>query len=529
MTPLTGGQEFHGAAHAADESSWRRKQVKKGALVLEGIKKSFGGVEALRGASLTCDYGEIRALIGENGAGKSTLVKVLAGAIEPDAGKMFLGGERLHLRSPLDAQRAGIATAFQELSLIPDLTVAANLFYGVEPHLRWGRIDKRALQREAVVVFDDLAVEGIDPADSVREISLANRQVLEICKALIRKPKVFVLDEPTAALLPKQVEWLFEKVDALSAEGQIALFISHRLEEIERLCDQVTVFRNGMDVGNGAIKEMPESRLVELMLGRRVERVFPEAAARRAESDVVCEVAHLSSSPRLRDVSLQIHRGEILGVGGLQGQGQLPLFLSLFGARSHTGEIALRGRRLRLRRPSDALESGIVLIPEDRASEGLLMGLGIRDNISVSNLGSISRAGLISSSTERSLFRRAAAQLKIPTRDPRQEVSALSGGNQQKVLLGRALARQPTLLLMYDATRGVDVGTRTEIYRLMRELCEEGVAILFYSTDIFELSSLSDSVIVLHDGAIRSRLVGTDITESRILAASVGGQRESTV
>ena len=497
------------------------------ALVLSGIKKSFGGVEALRGASLTCQRGEIHALIGENGAGKSTLIKILAGALRADAGEVLLNGEALRVRSPLDAQDAGIATVFQELSLIPDLTVAANLFYSMEPRVRAGRIDKRALRRKAAATMQELGVEGIEVGRTIRELSLAQRQIVEICKALIREPDVLVLDEATSALLPEQVEWLFANVRSFAERGGIAVFISHRLEEIENLSHRVTVFRGGVDVGSGAIGEMPEARLVELMLGHRVDRVYPEQLAAPAENqDVVCELSDFSSSPSLRHVSMAIRRGEIVGVGGLQGQGQHALFLALFGARRSAGKVVVNGREIRLRRPEDALAAGLVLIPEDRATEGLCLSLAIRDNISLGSLRSVSRWGLIDPGRERRLVGDMVKRLQIVLRNTLDEASSLSGGNQQKVLLGRVLAQQPLILLMYDATRGVDVGTKTEIYRLMRELCERGVSILFYSTDVSELANLSDRVIVLHDGAIRAHLSGADLKEHQIVAASVGGLRE---
>jgi ribose transport system ATP-binding protein len=499
------------------------------ALELKGIKKSYDGVVALRGANLVCEYGRVGALMGENGAGKSTLVKILSGAITADEGEIRLAGQPLVVRSPAEAQRAGIVTVFQELSLIPDLTAADNLFYGIEPRVRRGRIDRRTLLREAEAAFARLGAEGIDPRRNVRDLSLANRQILEICKALVRRPRVLVLDEPTSALLPQQVDWLFRHVVTFAATGGAALFISHRLEEVERLASDVTVFRNGVDVGRGGIEEMPEDRLIELMLGRRVERVFPAAQPGSARTDLVCDIVGLASPPRLRAVSLQLSRGEILGVGGLQGQGQLELFLSLFGAIGHSGQVILDGHPVRLRRPSDALKAGVALIPEDRASEGLCLGLGIRDNISLSSLAGISRMGLISRRRENALVSSGVTQLSIKMRNARQEVSALSGGNQQKVLLARALSQRPRLLLMFDATRGVDVGTKSEIYSLMRDLCAQGVSVLFYSSDVFELANLSDRVVVMHDGQVRARLEGSDISEGRIIAASVGGLRDQSV
>jgi ribose transport system ATP-binding protein len=492
-------------------------------LEISGLRKSFGGVEALRGANLTALGGETHALIGENGAGKSTLVKVLSGAVRPDSGEISLGGQRLAAFSPLAAREAGIATAFQELSLIPDLTVASNLLYGIEPKVRAGRIDRRALRQQATTLLEALGADGIDAGRPVRELSLGQRQILEVCKALTREPSVLILDEPTSALLPEQVQWLFGKVRAFAAAGGIALFISHRLEEIESLSDRVTVLRGGVDVGSGPIAEMAEARLVELMLGRPVDRVFPESPTEPASEEVVCEITDLSAPPRLRGVSMSIRRGEIVGVGGLQGQGQLALFLSLFGAIRSSGKVVMLGKTVRLRHPRAALDAGIALIPEDRASEGLCMTLSVRDNISVGSLARISDWGFVNRAKERKLIAFAVAQLNVVMRNLRQEVAALSGGNQQKVILGRVLAQRPSLLLMYDATRGVDVGTKAEIYRLMREQCESGTSILFYSTDVAELVNMADRVVVLHDGQIRAHLDGAEITESRIVAESVGG------
>jgi len=492
-------------------------------LVISGLRKSFGGVEALRGASLACSGGETHALIGENGAGKSTLVKVLSGAVRADGGEVSLDGERLRVDSPSQARSAGIATVFQELSLIPDLTVARNLFYGIEPKVRVGRVDRRALRRAATQALESFGVAGIEVERNVRELSLGERQILEVCKALIREPSVLILDEPTSALLPEQVQWLFRKVREFAAAGGIALFISHRLEEIEALSDRVTVLRAGVDVGSGPIAEMSEARIVELMLGRPVERVFPPATTEPRSDEVVCEITNLASTPRLRGVSMAIHRGEIVGVGGLQGQGQLALFLSLFGVTRSSGRVVIKGREVRLRHPRAALDAGIALVPEDRATEGLCMTLSVRDNISLGSLARISTAGIVSQTKERAGIAFAASQLRIVMQNLRQEVGALSGGNQQKVILGRVLAQRPALLLMYDATRGVDVGTKAEIYRLMRELCEAGTAILFYSTDVQELVNLADRVLVLHDGQIRAHLAGEEITESRIVAESVGG------
>jgi ribose transport system ATP-binding protein len=321
------------------------------------------------------------------------------------------------------------------------------------------------------------------------------------------------------------VQWLFDTVRDFAAKGRVVVFISHRLAEIEALCDRVTVLRNGKDVGHGPMAEMPEDKLVELMLGRRIERVFPQSDRdSRVQDDVVCELEGFGSAPRLHDVDLKIKRGEIVGVGGLAGQGQADLFLALFGARRSSGRATIAGRHVHPKSPSQALSAGIALVPEDRASEGLCLALSIRDNISLGNLSRVSRYSLISARRERQLVRNAVESLHILLRDPRQEANSLSGGNQQKVLLGRILAGQPDLLLLYDATRGVDVGTKSEIYQLMLEQCARGVGILFYSTDASELANMADRVVVMHDGTIRARLAGAELTEERIIAAAVGGR-----
>jgi ribose transport system ATP-binding protein len=493
-------------------------------LVLADIYKAFGGVRAVDGASLESFPGEVHGLVGENGAGKSTLIKILTGAFPADAGEITLHGAPLQPRSPADAAKSGIGTVFQELSLIPHLSVAQNLFYGNEPRVRLGRINMRALSAAARQALADYGFPRIRPGSVVSQLRLADRQILEIVKVLIRDPHVLILDEPTSALLPEQVQWLFTTVRDFAAKGRIVIFISHRLAEIEALCDRVTVLRNGNDVGHGPMAEMPEDKLVELMLGRKIERVFPQSdRASRVRDEIVCELEDFGSPPRLHDVNLKIRRGEIIGVGGLAGQGQSDLFLAMYGARRAHGRFAVSGREVHPRSPSQALASGIALVPEDRASEGLCLALSVRDNISLGNLGSVSSGTLISSRRERQLVRAAIESLHIALRHPRQEANALSGGNQQKVLLARVLAGEPDLMLMYDATRGVDVGTKTEIYQLMHEQCARGVGILFYSTDASELANMADEVVVLHDGTIRARLSGADLTEERIIAAAVGG------
>ncbi len=516
-------------AEQLTETEEQSTRARTSALALVDVHKSFGGVRALVGATVECHRGEVHGVIGENGAGKSTLIKILAGAVRAGAGQVTLGGRQLQLKSPKDARDAGIRTVFQELSLIRHLSVAQNLFYGAEPDVRLGRISVRSLRTEARRVLAQYGFSRISPDSLVSELPLADRQILEIVKALISKPEVLVLDEPTSALFPDQVEWLFGVVRKFAKQGGIVVFISHRMAEVEELCDRVTVLRNGEDVGHGPMSEMPEDRLVELMLGRRIERIYTRSErAGRVQDEVVLELGAFGAPPRLHDINIEIHRGETIGVGGLAGQGQSELFLALYGARRSHGKVTLNGRRGHLTSPSHALASGVALVPEDRASEGLCLSLSIKDNIALGNLRSISRGPLIVPKREQSLVRSCIDSLGIKLRSPRQEANSLSGGNQQKLLLSRVLASHPSLLLLYDATRGVDVGTKTDIYELMQEQCRQGVGILFYSTDAWELANMADEVLVLHDGTIRVRLSGAELTAEQIIAAAVGGGKQET-
>ena len=509
---ITGGVDV--GATAEDGGTHRT------ALVLSDVHKSYSGVRALRGASLSCGFGEIHGLIGENGAGKSTLVKVLSGATTADAGVIRLDGEELAPTNPAQARAHGIGTVFQELSLIGDLDIAQNLLYGDEPRTRTGRINRRALRSQAIESLREYGLEQ-DVTKMVRDLRLAERQLLEIVKVLLRGPRVLVLDEPTSSLLPTQVEWLFDAARTFASKGGLVIFVSHRLDEIISLCDHVTVFRDGRDVGGGPIAELPETRLVELMLGRKLDAVYPPRSG-APRSEVVCRVRDFSAPPTLRHLDLDVRAGEIVGVAGLEGQGQTDLFLALYGARRATGDVEMDGHPVHLRSPADGLNAGIGLVPEDRARDGLCLSLGVRDNMILSSLSQVSRFGFIERKESREKVQEGIERLRISVQSPRAEVSSLSGGNQQKVLLSRVLLREPRLLLLLDATRGVDVGTRYEIYRLMRAHCDSGGSILFYSSDIAELLNMSDRVVVLHDGIVRAELED-DMSEAAILSAVVGG------
>ncbi len=485
------------------------------------ISKSFGGIKAIVGATFPCFAGEVHGLVGQNGAGKSTMIKILSGAVRPDAGAIYRQGSPLSLAFPADAKAAGIGTVFQELSSIADLSVAVNLLYGTPGFTRFGRLDMHRLNNEAASRLAGYGLADISPTSLIRDLSLAQRQMLEIAKVLGQSPRLLILDEATSALHPNQVAWLKQQVDRFVAGGGAAVFVSHRMQEVADFSQRITVFRGGETVASGAVGDFSRDALVEHMLGRKLAGGYPPKPP-RTETRPRLKVSGLASGRTLKSADLVLGEGEILGIGGLQGQGQRELFLSLYGATASAGRIELDAQPLQFGKPADAIRAGIALIPEDRATEGLFQTLSVADNILVGNLKRVARGGLILGVEPGRLIDAMLSLLQIKTRTPYQHVAALSGGNQQKVLLARALAQQPRVLLLYDPTRGVDVGTKAEIYRLMRDKCAEGASILFYSSDAAELVGISDRVLVLHDGHVAAELTGDDITEDRIVGAMVG-------
>jgi ribose transport system ATP-binding protein len=489
---------------------------------MRGISKAYGGVQALTEASLSCRAGEVHGLVGQNGAGKSTLIKIVSGAVLADAGEILHRGRSLKIRSPREAWQNSIGTVFQELSLVGDLSVGMNLLYGTAGIARWGRIDLRRLNALAREKLASVGLPHLDPRAPVRSLSLSDRQTLEIAKVVLRKPTLLVLDEATSALHPAQVEWLHGQAISFAAAGGAVVFVSHRMQEVMAFSHRLTVFRGGRDVGTGLARDFKHDDLIELMLGRRIDSSFPPKPAVSSASPALGEVRDLASGRRLRGIDLDLHAGQILGIAGLQGQGQRDLFMALFGARPMTGRVRIAGNPVTLHSPAQAIRAGVAFIPEDRATEGLFQTLSIKDNIVLGNLGRVSRWGTLLNRSPRRLVDRMIALLDVKLRSPLQEVRALSGGNQQKVLLARSLAQDPRVLLMYDPTRGVDVGTKTEIYRLMREQCSKGVAVMFYSSDAAELAGVCDRVVVLHEGRIEAELHGGDLTEEEIVRAMVG-------
>ncbi|MEQ8652831.1 MAG: sugar ABC transporter ATP-binding protein [Kiloniellales bacterium] len=492
-------------------------------LALSGVSKRYGGVSALDQVDFAAKRHSIHAVLGENGAGKSTLMKVLSGVAKPDQGNLRLDGQGVTIATPRDAQRLGIATIFQELSLMPDLSVADNICI-TEASGRWGFFNPKKQLRRAEALLAEIECEDINPKAKVETLPLSRRQMVEIAKALGRDPRVLILDEATSALTAADVERVFTLLNRLRDRGLTILYISHRMHEIETLADTCTVFRNGRSIETFRQGSKTPDEIVRLMIGRSINQVFPEKPTREARPEPLLEVRGLSWEDQLTDVDLTVGAGEIVGLGGLEGQGQQQLVLALFGVlRSVSGEVRLDGRRISLSGPAAAKapDVGIAMIPEDRKTEGLLLPMSVRDNLSLASIGRMSRWGLVDGAQESDLVDRMVEKLQIKVSSLAAPVSTLSGGNQQKVVIGKWLSVAPRCLLLMDPTRGIDVGTKQELYRLLRELAAQGTAILFYSTDVDELIGLCDRVGILYGGRIVRELEGPDVTEHNIIATAL--------
>ncbi|WP_300303486.1 sugar ABC transporter ATP-binding protein [Ferrovibrio sp.] len=491
-----------------------------------GISKHFSGIRALEDVDFACSAGSIHGILGENGAGKSTLIKIMSGVLQPDAGEIRLEGRPVAFASPRAAGDTGIICMFQELSLIPDLTVADNLSIS-DPPRRLGLIDRRAQKARAEKLLARVRCEDVDPNALVRELSLSRRQMIEIAKALGRDPKVLILDEATSALTARDVQTVYDLLADLKSKGVASLFISHRMHEVDALCDTLSVFRNGRHIETFAKGEKNGREIVKLMIGRDVEAQFPPrppARQQAQEDQPLLQVSGLTWEDRLNGIDLSVARGEIVGLGGLDGQGQKELLLALFGVLEHVGgEIAIAGQRGGPASPA-AAKSGstrMALVPEDRKTEGLMLGMSIADNLLAACQARISRGPFIDPQRARQAVADGIAKLQIKAGSPRDAVMTLSGGNQQKVVIAKWLMIDPDIILLNDPTRGIDVGTKQEIYRLMRDLADAGKAILFYSSDYAELIGCCDRVAVLYGGRVVSEQSGDGITEESLVAASL--------
>ena len=511
-----------GAAGPTGGPSQSSLEVNQPFLALSAISKRYGGVRALDRVDFSCRRGEIHAVLGENGAGKSTLIKIIAGVVPPDDGAIALEGKPVRFAEPAAATAQGIVSVFQELSLLPDLTVADNITLAAPPR-RFGLIDARAQRRRAEALLARIGCEDVNPAARIRDLPLSRRQMVEIAKALGKNPRLLVLDEATSALTQADVARIYRLLERLRQEEVAILFISHRMHEVEALADLCSVFRNGRHVRTFAKGALGNDAIVELMIGREISGQYPPKPPPRI-NPAVLTVEHLRWQDRLKDISLSIGRGEIVGLGGLDGQGQKELLLALFGVlRGVSGTIRVDGRKIAPASPAAAKRSapGIALIPEDRKTEGLMLAMSVADNLTAAALERIARGPFIDPRKKARVVADGIKRLGIRVGAPEDAVSTLSGGNQQKVVIAKWLMTEPGIILLNDPTRGIDVGTKQELYRLLRELAERGAAILFYSTDYDELIGCCDRVAVMYDGHVVRELAGTEITEQAIVASAL--------
>jgi rhamnose transport system ATP-binding protein len=493
-------------------------------LVVEDAKKRFGAVRALEDGRIELWPGEAHGLVGENGAGKSTLVKLMGGVYRADEGRILLDGREVIFDNTAQSQAAGITVIFQEPTLFPDLSVTENIFVGRQPRL-WGRrIDARGMRRTAVALFERLGVR-MDPDRLARGLSIADQQLVEIAKALSHDVRVIIMDEPTAALTLSEVDRLFGVVETLRADGAAVLFVSHRLEEVFRLCQRVTVMRDGSHVLTRPTSELTPEAVIRSMVGRDMDSLFPKVDA--SVGQVVLKVERLTREGVFTDVSFEVRAGEIVAFAGLVGAGRSEVARAIFGIdRWDAGHVEVNGRRLRRGSPSGAMAAGVALVPEDRRLQGLVMDLAIDRNVALASLRSIQRLFVIPRGGERRFAADWVTRLQLRYGHLWNPVSTLSGGNQQKVVLAKWLARRPSLLIVDEPTRGIDIGTKAEVHRLLSELAARGVAVLMISSELPEVLGMADRTIVLFEGRVSGEFDRDEADENSIMRAATGFAKE---
>ena len=491
-------------------------------LEMRNISKTFPGVRALDDVSLDCAKGEVHALVGENGAGKSTLMKILAGVYQPDAGEILLRGQPTRIPSPHNAQQMGISIIYQELNLLPELTVAENIFLGREPKRALGFLDSRSLREQAHSLLKQLGVD-LNLRTLVRRLSVAQQQMVEIAKALSLNADIIIMDEPSATLGGRELENLFEIISVLRNRGVTVIYISHRIEEIFEIAQRVTVLKDGQLVDTCQIGDIDKATLINMMVGRTLSKAFPDRGS--GVGDEVLSVVGLTCEGVLEDIHLKVHRGEIVGLAGLVGAGRTDLARAIFGAQPvDEGEIYIKEQPAQIGRPGDAMAHSTGFLTEDRKAEGLVLGLSLRHNAALPSLKSRQRLGFVEERKEEQVVREMMQRLDLRAANVEQEVQYLSGGNQQKVVLAKWLISGPELLIFDEPTRGIDVGAKSEIWHLMRQLADQGTAILMISSELPEIIGMSDRVVVMCQGRIAGELPGETATEEQIMTLATGGE-----
>jgi rhamnose transport system ATP-binding protein len=487
---------------------------------LRGVTKSYGGVQALSDVSVEILPATVHALVGENGAGKSTLVKILTGVVHADEGQVLVEGRPQRIGDPQAAHRLGIVAMYQEPTVFPDLTVAENVFAGRHPRGNLGSVDWGGMRSSVAQLLEELGVD-YGPDTPVRGLGVADRQLLEIAKALSSSARLLIMDEPTAALSPHEVESLFATVRRMRERGVAIVFISHRLEEVSAIADTVTVLRDGRHVATRPAAELPHGEIVRLMVGRSLDALFPKEEA--AIGDVVLRAQGLSRRGVFAGVSFELRRGEIVGLAGFVGSGRTEVARAIFGIdRLDGGELWIEGRRFRPSSPRAALRRGLAYLPEDRLQQGLVQSMSVATNASMAVLPQLTPGGLLRPGRERALARRFMDELRIKATSPAQVVRSLSGGNQQKVVLSKWLAAEPRILLLDEPTHGVDVGTKADVHRTISHLAAQGLTILLISSELLEILGMSDRILVMREGRLAGELARAEATEERIIQAAAG-------
>ncbi|CTQ56649.1 Ribose import ATP-binding protein RbsA [Roseibium album] len=507
----------HSAAPAPEQSA--------AFLSVEGLKKHFGGVRALDGVSFSLEKGEIHALVGENGAGKSTLIKILSGVFPFDAGRILLAGESYQPANPHEAKEIGVQVVHQEFNLLDHLSIAENISIEKMPRTRFGLLDKQEMNRRAREALDAIGLTDIDVKAPVSSLGIAHRQLVEISRALQFKSRILILDEPTATLTERETKRLFDIVASIKADGVTVVFVSHHLEEVFAICDRVTVFRNGKTIATDQIVDTTPEGVVQKMVGRDLAASSRNEEAPRSPGNIALRVESLctAANPKDRGVSFDLRYGEIVGIAGLVGSGRTEILRGLFGVDPiRSGQIFQDTRDVRFSGPRDAIAAGIGFVTEDRKDEGLILDMPIAANISLANMQAISRSGLLQFSAENRRSRERGSKLKLKYGKLSDPVASLSGGNQQKVVLAKWLARNPKVLLLDEPTRGVDVGAKAEIYTILKELARQGVALLVVSSEMPELITLADRILVLAEHEIQGELQRPEFSEENILKLAYG-------
>ncbi|WP_369165861.1 sugar ABC transporter ATP-binding protein [Streptomyces sp. AFD10] len=492
-------------------------------LEARSVSKRFPGVVALDDVSFALRAGEVHALVGENGAGKSTLIKVLTGVYRSDEGEVRVSGEPVRFSRPFEAQQAGISTIYQEVNLVPLMSVARNIFLGREPKNRLGLIDFSRMNRETTELLDGFGVR-VDPKRPLHTLGIGTQQMVALARAVSVQARVVIMDEPTSSLEPREVETLFRVIENLRGQGIAVLYVSHRMDELYRVCDRVTVLRDGRHIHTGELAPLERMRLVSMMLGRDMAEVRRDGLTgfategHDAARTPVLTATGLDRRHQLHDISLELYAGEVLGLGGLLGSGRSETAKALTGALPlDGGEITVDGKRVGRPTPAAAIRAGISMLPEDRKAEGIVPGLSVRENIVLAAMPRLSRVGIVSRAQQDRIVEIFMKRLRIKASGPEQKVGELSGGNQQKVLLARWLCLEPKVLLLDEPTRGIDVGAKAEVQSLIDELAREGLAVLLISSDIEELIEGADRIVVLRGGAVAGELSGDEVDESRLL------------